>query len=221
MSSRVAVGWKALPTIVLAEAGVTRWPDRLVHVPYRTLAGEVHNVRVFAPSGRCWWQRSGLPLLPFGLEGLTDPPHDRGLLIAEGESDALALGQHFQFAYDVLAVPGARTWRPEWACYCEPYAIGYVFGDGDDTGHAFSAVVEGDVPQIRAVAVPDGEDVRSLIQREGPGAIDWLLDEADRRYHEQARCAAVAALWQEAMDRCATVDGCALYVERRTRGLAA
>lgn len=221
MSLHVAVGWKGLPTFVLAEAEITRSPDDLIHIPYRTLAGEVHNVRVFAPSGRCWWQQSGLPLLPFGLETLTDAPHDRGLLIAEGESDALALRRHFQIGYDVLGVPGARTWRTEWACYCKPYAIGYVFGDGDDAGRAFSAAVECDVPQIRVVPIPDGEDVRSLIQREGPGATDWLLGEADRLYHERVRSLAVAGLWDEAMNRCATVDGCALYVERRARGLAA
>ena len=164
---------------------------------------------------------SGLPLLPFGLETRTDPPHDRGLLIAEGESDALALRPHFHFAYDVVGIPGAHTWRAEWARYCEPYAIGYVLGDGDEAGRAFSAAVEGDVPQIRGVAVPDDDDVRSLIQREGPGAIDWLLDEADRLYRERVRSIAVAALWREARRRCATVDGCALYVERRARGLVA
>jgi hypothetical protein len=219
----IAVAWKGLSTRTLEEALVAHSEDGLVRIPYRTLTGEVHNVRVFAPSGRCWWERRGLELIPFGLETLRDSPHDRGLLIAEGESDALALRRHFGagFGYDVLGVPGARTWRADWARFCEPYAVGYVFGDGDEAGRAFAAAVQRDVPQVRVVRMPDGEDVRSLVQREGPGVVDRLLEEADRLRHEQVRSASVAELWGEAMGRCATFDGCVLYVERRVRELAA
>jgi hypothetical protein len=79
-----ASGWKGISTKLLEEAGVTSSDDGLIRVPYRTLTGEIHNVRVFAPSGRCWWERSGLELMPFGLEALRAPPGDRGLIIAEG-----------------------------------------------------------------------------------------------------------------------------------------
>ena len=39
-----------------------------------------------------------------------------------------------------------------------------------------------DIPRARLVPVPDGEDARSLIQRGGVGAMDFLLEEADRYF---------------------------------------
>lgn len=175
----IAVAWKGLPRCVLAEAGV-EVRDGLVRVPYRDIEGATHNVRLFAPPGRCWWERTGLPLRPFGLETLRRPPHDRGLLVAEGESDALALRASFSWGYDVLGVPGATSWHREWRSYAEPYAAVYALGDGDEAGRRLAASVRRDVPRARIVPIPADEDARSLLQREGPGALDWLLEEADR-----------------------------------------
>ena len=179
-SRPIAVGWKGLSTCVLAEAGVERDEVGLVRIPYRTAAGELWAHRVVAPSGRRWWAPGdGRPVIPYGLEALTDPPTDRGLLIAEGESDALALRRFFGWGFDVLGIPGSSTWRASWSEYIDPYELVYVVGDGDDAGRRFAWAVKADVPRARVLTLPDGEDARSLIQSADPCAIDRLLDEAD------------------------------------------
>lgn len=184
MKSRpIATGWKRLAACVLVEAGVVRDGQGLVRIPYRTASGGLYAHRVVAPGGRRWWEPGdGRECIPFGLDALTDPPTDRALLIAEGESDALALRRAYGWDFDVLGVPGATTWRASWAEYLDPYEVVYVLGDGDDAGRRFTWAVKADVPRARVVRLPDDEDVRSLLQGEDPCAIDRLLDEADRYF---------------------------------------
>jgi hypothetical protein len=46
-------------------------PDGVVRVPYRIRRGEVWNAKLHAPGRRgSWWERSGVAMLPFGLERL-------------------------------------------------------------------------------------------------------------------------------------------------------
>jgi len=184
----IAVGWKGLSTAVLNEAGVERDLEGLVWIPYRLPDGALYAHRVVAPSGRRWWKPGdGRPVIPFGLESLTDPPTDRGLLVAEGESDALALRAAFEWGYDVLGVPGASTWRRGWVRYLLPYAVVYVLGDGDDAGRRLAGTVKRDVPRARIVYLPAGEDARSLLQDDdGWWRLERLLEQADSGTHAAA-----------------------------------
>jgi hypothetical protein len=138
--------WKDLPAWVLREAGVMRERD-LVYVPYFTPAGELHNRRVVADDGRRWWEHSGRDLIPFGLKQLI-PPYtaERQLFLCEGESHALALRATDGWAVDVLGLPGASSWRPEWRSHVEPWAVIYVLGDGDDAGRSMNERVKHDTP---------------------------------------------------------------------------
>lgn len=183
MSEPIAIGWKELPTFILAEAHVTRDHDGLVRIPYRNPVGELVNRRVFAPSGKCWWERSGVPMVPFGLERLEEPAFRRYrvLALAEGESDSLALDAAFGAeGMDVLGVPGALSWKSDWLQYVEGYETVYVFGDGDQAGREFSIRVRRHLPRAGVVSLPDGEDVRSLLQGSGPDAVVATMEEADR-----------------------------------------
>jgi len=112
----------------------------LVVVPYRTSAGELYADRVIAGSGRRWWSPGdGRPVIPFGLDRLERLAFRRyrALAICEGESDALALSAAFKGdGVDVLGVPGAGTWKPEWAVHAVGYSAVYVAGDGDAAGRA-------------------------------------------------------------------------------------
>lgn len=194
MSGRVSLErlgerpWKGILWLVLEEAGVVFDGD-LVRVPYRGREGDVHAWRVLAPSGRCWWEPTGVELLPFGLETLpTGQSAERAaLILAEGESDALALREAFAgvgpgsavSGYYVLGLPGAGTWRPEWAGYFEAISLVYVAGDGDPAGRRMIDAVCRDVHWARPVWLVEGEDARSILQAHGPRALDVLLDRAD------------------------------------------
>lgn len=173
---------------MLLDAGVVE-EDGLVYVPYYRPDRELHNRRVFAPDGRCWWETSGVDLLPYGLETL--PPRrdvSRSVIfVCEGESDALTVRSGFAGTADgtilhfcALGVPGATTWRSEWAQYLRPYPTIYLLGDGDDAGRSLNARIRLDVPWARPVWLPDGRDARDIIQRNGAVALDLYLDRADR-----------------------------------------
>jgi 5S rRNA maturation endonuclease (ribonuclease M5) len=149
-------------------------------------------------AGGAWWEPGdGRPLIPFGLDQLEDPAFRqyRALAITEGESDALALSATFGAeGLDVLGAPGATTWRPAWAQYARAYEAVYVLGDGDDAGRRFNQRVAHDVPAATVVWLPEGEDVRAIVQRD-PGELAELLTEADwyRRVLADARILKAAA----------------------------
>jgi hypothetical protein len=192
-------GWKGLPGYVLNEAGVRRDRD-VVRLPYRLPDGSLYANRVVADNGRRWWEPGdGRPVIPFGLDRLEDSPYRRYrvLAVCEGESDALAvwaaLAHH---GVDVLGIPGAGTWKPEWRDYIaktdERYAAVYAVGDGDDAGRHMNDAVVRDVPDACAIWLPEGDDARALVQRDGGDALLDLFAEADR-YAAEYRTVARAA----------------------------
>ena len=203
-------GWKNLPTFVLNEARITRDAGGVVSIPYFRASGKLHNLQLVAPSGRAWWKHAGRRLLPFGLESLTDPPHDLGLLIGEGVSDALALRVAYQWGYDVIAIPGANTWRRDWLLWLDPYRVVYVLSDGDPAGDSLAAAIERDRPDVRIVRMPRGLDARAVLQSEGPAALDLLLEQSDVEARERDGLRRV----YEAMMQAETIEDC----ERLLRG---
>jgi hypothetical protein len=169
--------WKGLSWLTLGRAGVTV-DGELVKVPYYRADRNVHNTRLFSVGGRCWWQEKDLELLPYGLELLSGAPDDCPVLVSEGESDCLALREAFPDCA-VFGVPGAKTWRPEWAMYLERFLVVYAIGDGDVPGQDLNRAVVRDVPWARSVKLPAGEDARSILQRDGGRALDPYLDDAE------------------------------------------
>ncbi len=209
------VGWKSLPSPFVAEAGIRRDEQGLVLIPYRRLDGSTHNRQVVAPSGRVWWERAGLRLMIFGAETLADDAARRALFVCEGAPDCLAMRAAYGEieptkeieGYDAIAVPGANTWRSvydvplpaelDWRPLIRQYGIVYAMGDGDPAGRELNWQIKCDIPGTRPVAIPDGEDCRSLLQQDGQAALDALLDDADRwaRVNNAFSSAATYAEW--------------------------
>ena len=182
VASTIPAGWKGLPSFVLAEAGVSRGHDGEVLIPYRDALGRLYVTRVVVKDGHRWWRPAGRAVIPFGLDRLADTSDRRFrcLLITEGESDALAAWAAFGHeGLDVLGVPGATTWRQEWTELAEGYAAVYVAGDGDGVGRRFAWTVKRDLPGAVVLEIPEGLDVRDVIQREGEEAFGVLLEQAD------------------------------------------
>lgn len=186
--SRLAFDWKGLPATVLLDADVRRVRDQrgheLVRVPYRLPNGQEHNAKLIGRH-RSWWERVGTGLIPYGLELLPEPPTARRavLLVAEGESDALALRSEFvsldEHTVYVLGLPGACTWKPEWTGFLAAFPLIYVLPDGDNTGRRMADAVMRSVPWARTCWLPGGEDCRSLIQSGRADAIVEAITVAD------------------------------------------
>jgi hypothetical protein len=185
----VSAGWKGIADLVLAGAGIVIDSDGVAAIPYGDSDGSLLRTR-FRSGTRAWWG-PGEDMSPFGLEQLPWPddcfPSFCALLVTEGESDALAAREHFAFHgdavavhYDVLGVPGATCFRPEWRVVCEPYDVLYAVGDGDAAGQKFAFDIRRIVPWARPVVCPEGRDLRDLLQEHGIEPVLGLLRESDR-----------------------------------------
>ena len=181
--------WKGIGAHVLDEAGVAIEENR-VRLPYFWPDGSLHRERIVLADGTRWWS-TGEGLIPYGLELLPPPKIARIsiLLIAEGESDALALREATCVigGIYVLGVPGALTWKPAWSEYLAAFPEVYVIADGDRPGMMMIEKVVASLPWAIPVPMPDGEDARSLLQREGPAAVTQLVDVAVTRALDDAR----------------------------------
>jgi hypothetical protein len=156
-----------------------------VRIPYRRPDGSEWNARIVTATNRRWWERAfadcqGDPI-PFGVERLPSAAVAACsvLLIAEGESDALALRHAYPDIY-VLGIPGSGNWRSAWAEYASAFAQVYIVGDGDPAGVNMNRRVLEDVPDAVIVRLPVGDDARSILQSHGRGRMDELVAEADK-----------------------------------------
>lgn len=210
-----AFGFKDLPDRLIDRRGITRDGDSVIRIPFLTATGELYNVHCLdEETGRRWWLEPGRPVIPYLLDELPSPDQRVGLALGifEGESDALAFQAVCVFySYRCLAVPGASTWRPEWARYAENFDVVYVFGDGDEAGEALAEKVLADVPTGRRVMLPAGQDVRSTLQgdpgpmyADGAGLLFHLLEAADAVAAELAWLHRVGA----AIEQSETLDEC-------------
>jgi hypothetical protein len=186
MTSRLPLDWKQIDSVTLLEAGGERRGDGVVCVPYRLMDGSTFRSKLFPYGGGSYWG-PGEGLTPFGLERLPAAATGRIkrlIWMAEGESDALCLREHYAawrgYPVDVLGLPGAGSWRDEWARYATGYKGVYVFPDADPAGERMAAAVTASVRWAVVVYLPAGDDVRALVQRDGPDALDEQIVEAER-----------------------------------------
>jgi len=173
-------GWKGIAMGVLAEAGVETTASGLVRVPFRDRDRRIVVHKVFGRS-RSWYDPPGVDLIPFGIETLPVSAwiaERSALLVCEGESDALCAREHFT-GWHAVALPGAGVWRRYWRRHLEPFPVVYLLGDGDEPGQRMNRRVKADVPWARPVRLPDGEDVRALLQRDGRDGLLPYLEAAD------------------------------------------
>jgi hypothetical protein len=106
-------------------------------IPFKSESGDVLNlVRYWTESG----DKRTLPGLPLRLYGLDQLQQDgkRTLMVCEGPLDAIALDQHFREKktrdrYDILAVPSATVFKPDWLRYLKGRTVRLCL-DNDKAG---------------------------------------------------------------------------------------
>jgi hypothetical protein len=156
-------------------------------IPAMSPKGEVSNLVRWLPArGNQRTRKFNLPGLPVGLFGLDQLSDDltKHLLVCEGPFDLIALDQHLRSykvrgRYDLLAVPGAWGFKPEWAKFFASRKVRLLY-DNDEAGQKGQ---ERAAKLIGAVAnevftlswpskYPKGCDISDII-RDGIGVIDF------------------------------------------------
>lgn len=98
--------------------------------------------------------------------------NDDWIAITEGEIDAVTATVN---GIPAVGVPGAKLWHPRFREPFLGYESVYVLADGDKAGVEFAEVVARNLPNAKIIPMPDGEDVNSLVCKEGVEAITRRL----------------------------------------------
>src|SRR6185369_12977488 len=197
--------WKGFALPALEKAfGVTQGFAGY-RVPYFDAEGTLHRVKLFPDDDSpVHWLGPSKPQIPYGLWRM--PKEGKVLVLTEGESDLFAVSAYLP-KIPVIGIPGAASWKPDWAAYLAPFERVFIVGDGDRAGREFADRVVADRPDGRLVLMPEGADTRALLQTLGSRAFVALLTAAEGTYRMRRAMAqaipsltetkAVAAAWTE------------------------
>jgi len=137
-------------------------------LPSKSPKGTVVNLlRYWPPKGEDKGRKKNLPVLCsalFGLDALTAEA-SKTVFVCEGPFDAISLDQHLRdrktrARYDLLAVPGASTFKPEWARFLTGRTVRLLY-DADEAGRkgqerAAKVLRDAGVSDIAVLRWPDG-----------------------------------------------------------------
>lgn len=156
-------------------AGDEQYRGRLV-IPYLTPSGVV-NIRFrCAEAHDCvghpkYLSREGSGTNLFNVLDLKrDSPF---ICVAEGEIDAMSLSLA---GLPAVGVPGVETWQKHFSRCLEDFDTIFAFGDGDKAGSKFSNFLARET-RARPIRMPPGEDCNSIFVKEGPVALQRLLQD--------------------------------------------
>jgi len=171
--------WKGMDVFYLEHFGI-KVNDEGVWVPYYKRDNTLFRAKLFKHDGRSYWLGGqGKGQIPYGLEQLRKPT--KVLVLTEGESDTLALRIAWPDTITAIGVPGASSWKPEWAVIAEGFERVYLSFDGDDAGEKLSEAVKVDLPDAKRLYLPRGSDTRAVLQQLGKRAYKALIEAAEAR----------------------------------------
>jgi DNA primase len=95
------------------------------------------------------------------------------ICVTEGEMDTLSL---VQSSIPAVGVPGVKAWKSFYRRCFEDFPVIYAFCDGDEPGRDFGQFLSREI-KARPILMPDGEDVNSMLVKEGPA---WLMSKISK-----------------------------------------
>jgi DNA primase len=159
-------------------AGWARFEDQGIVIDYLDVNGRPYRSKLFSAEGRpLRWLGENKPQIPYGLETLR--LGGEVAFLTEGESCAWTLRAAFP-RNPALGLPGASSWKPEWARLLEQFPVIYLSFDNDEAGRSLLDTVWPFLPWGRRVKLPAGQDTRDVLQLYG-GLEEYerLLADAD------------------------------------------
>lgn len=147
------------------------WTGRAYSIPVRNVRGTVVDIRMYVPDGRViGTARAKTGLL--GAEHLARHPA-APIYLCEGEWDAMALRwlmTHLGHPGVVVAVPGAGTFKPDWATWLSGRIVHTLYdhdGPGEKGEHIALAYLKTKVQTLTFThwldSFPEGFDVRDWV----------------------------------------------------------
>ncbi len=132
------------------ETEVSQGGRAFVAIPYYSRTGDILR-RKFRAGPKKWWEGRDLPVHLYGLDRLEQAKSDQAVLLVEGESDCHAL-----WHADILAlgVPGANTWRRQWADYIGARPV-YVWQEPGQGGEQFVQSISASFPKAMILRAPE------------------------------------------------------------------
>lgn len=91
------------------------------------------------------------------------------IAICEGEFDAMSATA--LAGIPTIGIPGANGWKPLWHRAFLDYTTVLVLCDGDEAGRDFGKRVRKDVENATVIHLSEGEDVNSIVVKQGPEAL--------------------------------------------------
>ena len=100
---------------------------------------------------------------------------DDYICVTEGEFDCIMMSTKTQ--HPTVGIPGANNWKKHYAKILDDFDTVIVLADGDAPGLEFGKKISRELGNVVIISMPDGEDVNSMIIKEGS---DWI-DERIRK----------------------------------------
>ena len=172
---------KRLPPEFLTGLGLTEFTyqgQRRVCIPYLDRGGVELAVRyrlALEGDSRFRWKKGSKPQ-PYGLQRLADAERSGYVVLVEGESDCHTLWSH---GVPAVGVPGASSWREEWADHLDAVPVVYVVVEPDAGGEAVMRWLQDSRirERVRLVSLREATDVSELYLAD-PTAFPQRLREA-------------------------------------------
>ena len=93
------------------------------------------------------------------------------ICVTEGEFDCIALSA--KTGFPCVGIPGANNWKPHYSRILDDFDSVVVLADGDTAGSDFGKKISREIPNTNVVHMPEGEDVNSMIVKQGS---EWIVE---------------------------------------------
>lgn len=155
------------------------WYQGRLAIPYLTSSGPVtmtfrclktHNHKDEGVSCKKYLAEEGVYRPLFNAYAFTKAS---GVVYAvEGELDAVVASS---LGYPAVGFPGAGRWESHWDYLFDGFDHVIALCDGDDAGRNWGRKFKSQVRNATIRALPDHQDVSSLVSEQGPEALDEYM----------------------------------------------
>jgi DNA primase len=100
---------------------------------------------------------------------------DKYICVTEGEFDCIMMS--VKTNHPTVGIPGANNWKPHYAKILDDFDVVIVLADGDAAGLEFGKKISRELGNVNIISMPDGEDVNSMMIKEGSEWLDGRIRE--------------------------------------------